>query len=256
MPYFTHQGARLYYEEHGCGRALVFLHGASWDLRQWQEQVEHFSPYYRVVTMDARGHGRSTLPPGEVSPELFWQDARALLDHLKITTAILCGLSLGGHTALQLAIHAPERVEKLILIGTPCTNRFNWYERIAVPVNRFCLRLLPMSWIAWSLAAVLGQFNPEAKQYMRQVVSAWDHDAFNRVWRAVTSMESRPGLAGVQCPALLLIGDHDTMTGRQQQFLYQSIAGSQLVTIARAHHATNLDNPQQVEQQIKAFLAP
>lgn len=255
MPYFEHRGAKLHYEERGTGQALVFLHGASWDLRQWQRQMAHFSPRYRVVALDARGHGQSTLPPGPVPPEIFWDDVKALLDHLAISQAVLCGLSLGGHTALQTAIHAPERVKALILLGTPCTNRFNAFERICVPINRACMGWMPMKWSAWCIAAALGGSSPAARAYIRQVVSAMDHDVFNRVWKAATTMESRPGLCQITCPTLLLIGDRDKMTGRQQAFLHQSIAGSTLVTIRHANHGSNLDNPDQVEAEMEAFLA-
>ena len=149
MPYFENQGARLYYEEKGQGKPLVFLHGATWDMRQWERQVEHFFPKYRVITLDARGHGKSTLPPGKVPPDIFWQDVVAMLDLLNISQATICGLSMGGHVAIQTAIRAQERVEALILIGTICTNQFNLYERAVGPGNRFCQRIMPMSWIAW-----------------------------------------------------------------------------------------------------------
>lgn len=71
MPYFENQGTRLYYEENGQGKPLIFLHGASWDLHQWDRQIEHFSSNYRVIAMDARGHGKSSLPPGKCRPIYF-----------------------------------------------------------------------------------------------------------------------------------------------------------------------------------------
>lgn len=166
MPYFENLGARLYYEEKGRGTALIFLHGAGWDMQQWKRQVEYFSQMYHVITLDARGHGKSTLPPGEVSPEIFWQDVRGLMNHLGIEKAIICGLSLGGHTAIQLAIHEPERVISLILIGAPCTNRFDLYERICVPINIACIKIMPMSWIAWCLI-FLGK-DQETKDYIKR----------------------------------------------------------------------------------------
>ena len=79
MPYFEHCGAKLHYEEKGVGKALIFLHGAAWDLRQWDRQMEVFSSHYRVIAIDARCHGKSTLPPGEVSPSIVWQDVQAEL---------------------------------------------------------------------------------------------------------------------------------------------------------------------------------
>ena len=254
MPFYENLGAKLYYEDKGRGNALFFLHGAAWDMRQWKRQVEHFSLMYRVVTMDARGHGKSTLPPGDVSPEIFWQDVHGLMDFLKIEKAIICGLSLGGHTAIQLAINAPKRIEGLILIGAPCTNKFSLFERISVPINRACLKIMPMSWIAWSLGVFLGS-NQEAKEYIKDAVGSLNHDNFNRVWKAVTSMESRSELSKIKCPTLILIGDHDTMTQRQQQYIHNAITGSLLVTINHANHGTNLDNPEQVEREIENFLA-
>lgn len=254
LPYFENQGATLYYELAGSGKALVFLHGASWDGRQWGRQVDYFCPNYQVITLDARGHGRSSLPAGELSPDLFWQDLVALLDHLDLPRAILCGLSLGGHIAIQTAIRAPERVESLILIGTPFTNKFNRFERLLVPVNRFCQRLLPMTWIAWLSSLALGGKDPGAKRYIRDVVGSLDHDVFNRVWKAVTSMESREGLPAIDCPTLILIGQRDWMTRRQQQYLHDKIRGSRLSVIKNAGHGTVFDNPDQLEREIEAFI--
>lgn len=253
MPYFKHKNADLYYEDHGQGNALLFLHGASLDMRQWNREVRHFSKSCRVITLDARGHGRSTLPPGEVMPDIFWQDAYALLRHLNIKSAAVCGLSMGGHTALQLAAHAPEIISALILIGTPCTNKFNLYERVCVPINLFSLRLMPMSWLAWCLGTFLGN-TKETRTYIKNTVRSMDHGNFNRTWKAVTGMESRPLLSRVKCPTLILIGDRDSLTGRQQDFIHRSIPGSRLTTIENAHHGTNLDNPEQVEKEISRFL--
>lgn len=139
-------------------------------------------------------------------------------------------------------------------MGAICTNQFNLFERIVLPINRFSLRLMPMSWIAWSVSIGMGNFNPEAKPYVRKVVASLNHNAFNRVWKAVTSMESREGLSKITCPTLILIGDHDNMTRRQQQYIHEHIQGSHLVTIRNAHHGTNLDNPEQVEREMEKFL--
>lgn len=187
MPYFENQGAQLYYEESGQGKPLIFLHGASWDMYQWKRQTEHFSSSYRVVTLDARGHGKSSLPLGKVLPNVFWQDVVSMMDFLDIPKAFICGLSMGGHVAIQMAIYAAKRVERIILIGAICTNRFNLFERIVLPINRFSLRLMPMNWIAWSISMGMGNFSPEAKRYVRTVVGTLNHDAFNRVWKAVKS---------------------------------------------------------------------
>ena len=255
MPYFENLGAELYYEDTGQGRPLIFLHGYTLDGRQWNREVSHFSSSYRTITLDARGHGRSTLPPGEVSPDLFWQDVVALMDHLDIPSAVICGLSMGSHVGIQVAIHAGERVEGLILIGAIYTNSFNRFEKIVAPINHFCCRLMPMSWIAWSMVVGMGKFNRAARPYIRETVGNINHDVFNRVWRSVLSMESGDGLSSITCPTLILWGDHDWFTGRQQKSLHEGIKGSHFITIKNAHHTTNFDNPEQIEQEIEGFLS-
>ena len=114
MPYFKNQGANLYYEDNGQGNPLVFLHGATWDMRQWKRQVEHFLPEYRVITLGARGHGKSSLPPGEVPSNVFLAGYGGFIRFLGYSKATICGLSIGGHVALQTAIHAYERTEGII----------------------------------------------------------------------------------------------------------------------------------------------
>ena len=245
----------LSYQEKGSGEPLILLHGNGEDSSYFRHQIAHFQDRYRVIALDTRGHGKS---PRGSAPFTIRQFARDLLDFLEIhgiADAVLLGFSDGANIAMRFAMEHPERVKALILLGTPCTNRFNAFERICVPINRACMGWMPMKWSAWCIAAALGGSSPAARAYIRQVVSAMDHDVFNRVWKAATTMESRPGLCQITCPTLLLIGDRDKMTGRQQAFLHQSIAGSTLVTIRHANHGTNLDNPDQVEAEMEAFLA-
>jgi 3-oxoadipate enol-lactonase len=122
MPELLSNEAKLYYDVRGEGFPIIFTHGASWNHLQWKKQVEFFKDKFKVITWDVRGHGYSTLPDGPVNSEDFSSDLIALMDHLKLDKAILCGLSMGGHISLQTAIRYPERVKSLILIGTPCSN--------------------------------------------------------------------------------------------------------------------------------------
>jgi pimeloyl-ACP methyl ester carboxylesterase len=254
MPYFERAGARLHYQESGEGSPLVFTHGASLDSQQWQSQVDCFHRDHRVIVWDVRGHGQSTLPPGPVDPEDFVRDLVGLLDHLGLEQAVLCGLSMGGHISLQTAIRRPSRVKALVLIGTPCSNSFNLFERLAMPLNRWCNRRLSMRTLAKLESDALSKLHPDHREYLFQSFSSILPGDWGRLWDAITHMESKQELHRVQCPTLLLVGDHDNLTGRQQGFMHRQIAGSQLLTIPDAHHATNLDNPLAVNQAIEQFL--
>ncbi|MHB1293539.1 MAG: alpha/beta fold hydrolase [Anaerolineae bacterium] len=254
MPTFHTDGVGLYYESHGSGPAVVFTHGAALDHAQWQPQIEALAPEYQVVVWDVRGHGRSTLPSGPVDPDAFSRDLIALLDHLAIPQTALCGLSMGGHIALQTAARWPSRCSALILIGTPCTNAFNAYERIVVPMNRFSQRILPMPTLARWTAAALGGRNLETRTYIEQTMAAIPHEQWVRLWHAVTSMESRDELGRIACPTLILEAEGDTLIHRQQVYMAAHIPGAEHRMVPGAGHATTLDNPAEVNSLIRAFL--
>ncbi|PTM58192.1 alpha/beta fold hydrolase [Desmospora activa] len=254
MPEYQRDEVTLYYEVQGSGRPIVFTHGASWNHKQWQRQVEYFSPYYQTIVWDVRGHGGSNLPSGKVDPEDFSRDLIHLLDTLKIERAVLCGLSMGGHISLQTAVRYPQRVDGLVLIGTPFTNAFNWYEKIFVPVNRWSNRLMPMKLAGKIQAKVLSTYNKENKIYIEEAFQSIPHNNWIRLWDAVTRMESKDDLEKVKCPTLLLQGEHDTMIRRQQKYMAENIPDSRLKIISHAHHATNLDNPQEVNEEMALFL--
>lgn len=254
MAWFEHDGVRLYYEVHGLGLPLVLTHGASWDHDQWAPQVAALAPQYQVIVWDVRGHGQSGLPPGPVDPDDFHRDLVALLDHLALPRAVLGGLSMGGHISLRTAARYPQRAAALILIGTPFTNSYNWYEKLLVPVNRFSQRLMPMSLIARSQARILSE-QPAVREYAEAATSQLNHDRWVRLWNAITHMESRADLPRIACPALILEGDGDGLTRRQQAEMATGIAGAQHQIIPNAGHATNLDNPEAVNQAMVKFLA-
>lgn len=254
MPYFERGGATLYYEEAGTGVPIVFTHGASWNHQQWRPQITHFARTNRVIVWDVRGHGHSSLPEGRVDSEDFSRDLIGLLDYLHIGSAVLSGLSMGGHISLQTAIRYPERASALILMGTPCSNSFNLYERIFVPVNRFSSRFVPLKTVGRLQADMLSKFTPAIREYIEAAFAMLSQKDWVRLWDAITRMESKNDLGKVKCPTLLLIGDCDTLTMRQQEFMHSGIARSELVTIPRAHHATNLDNPEAVNRAIEEFL--
>ncbi len=251
---FISNSASLFYQVAGDGFPLIFTHGASWNHKQWQKQVDFFKERYTVVTWDVRGHGYSSLPDGPVDSEDFSADIISLMDHLAIKRAVLCGLSMGGHISLQTAVRYPDRVTGLILIGTPCSNSFNLFEKIFVPVNRLSSNIIPMKTYGIIQAKMLSRFNKNNAEYIKEAVSMIPHNNWKRIWAAVTRMESRVDLPKIQCPTLLLIGDNDNLTKRQQTYILKHIPNCQMVTIPKAHHGTNLDNPDAVNQAIMVFV--
>src|SRR5687767_15344853 len=114
--------------------ALLFINSLGTSLEMWDDQSTPFSERYELVRYDARGHGKSTVGEHlELTLEQLARDALAVLDACGIARAHVCGISLGGMTAMTLAQRWPDRVLKLALCSTSThmPPRATWESRIA-----------------------------------------------------------------------------------------------------------------------------
>lgn len=117
MPFAHVNAARIYYQQHGSGPDVVFLHGAGGNHLVWWQQVAAFAGEFRCTTYDARGWGRSTgdMAVGRMS---LGTDLVALLEHLGIERAHIIAQSMGGRAVAGLTRLAPQRVASITLCGT------------------------------------------------------------------------------------------------------------------------------------------
>ncbi|UCE38755.1 MAG: alpha/beta fold hydrolase, partial [Thermoplasmata archaeon] len=121
MPYVENNGVRIYYEIEGKGPPLVLQHGWSNSLEYWRDfgYIEPLKEDYRLILIDARGHGKSDIPddPEAYEMDLMAEDVITVLDHLNIGKAHFLGYSSGGWIAFHLAKIAPERFTSFIIGG-------------------------------------------------------------------------------------------------------------------------------------------
>jgi pimeloyl-ACP methyl ester carboxylesterase len=115
MPYATHQGVRIYWEEHGSGPPVLLIMGLSFTHEMWYRILPGLARQYRVILLDNRGIGRSDVPPGPYTIRQMAGDAAAVLDAAEITSANVIGASMGGMIAQELALCYPARVQSLLL---------------------------------------------------------------------------------------------------------------------------------------------
>src|SRR5262249_20121286 len=131
-------GIRINYQLDGSDGApwLVLSNSLATNLTLWDEQARELGRAFRVLRYDQRGHGASEASGGRYTFDQLIADAVALMDALAITRAHFAGLSMGGATALGLALQHPERLEKVIVCDSPCqstpTSSQQWEERIVV----------------------------------------------------------------------------------------------------------------------------
>jgi pimeloyl-ACP methyl ester carboxylesterase len=119
MPYLKNGATEIYYEVHGDGPPFLFCSVTGLDHQAWKfHQVREFSRDHKVIVFDYRGTGKSSKTVQRYSIKMFTDDAAALLDHLGLEQAIVCGHSMGGVVAQLLALDHPNKVKKLILASS------------------------------------------------------------------------------------------------------------------------------------------
>ena len=115
----TPDGVKLYYEETGEGKPVIFVHEFAGDYRSYEPQVRYFSRRYRCITFNARGYPPSDVPEdvSRYSQDLARDDLLAVLNALDIERAHIVGISMGAFASLHFGLNYPERAHSLVLGG-------------------------------------------------------------------------------------------------------------------------------------------
>jgi pimeloyl-ACP methyl ester carboxylesterase len=137
VPTAALNGIELYYERTGEGPRLLFVNGSGATLESSALVIGALTPGFDVLAHDQRGLGRTTIPPGPYSMADYAADALGLLDAVGWETCRVAGMSFGGMVAQELAVTAPERVERLALLctspGGPGTSSYPLHELTDLP---------------------------------------------------------------------------------------------------------------------------
>ncbi|MGW0947674.1 alpha/beta fold hydrolase [Streptomyces sp. NPDC002623] len=115
MPLADSDGTSIYYERHGSGPAILFVHGSGGHHAAWWQQVAALRDEFTVVTVDLRGFGKSDSSMPEFDGQDFPGDVVAVLDREDLTDAMLVGQSIGSMAALRAGLLRPERVSSVVL---------------------------------------------------------------------------------------------------------------------------------------------
>jgi 3-oxoadipate enol-lactonase len=237
-------GARISYsvEGHDDAPALLLINSIGSTREMWDRQMPELARRFRVLRYDARGHGRSSVPAGDYTIDQLAHDALAVLDAAAVARAHVCGISLGGLTAMWLGVHAPDRLKSLVLANTAARigSLQSWTERIALVRERGMTGIAEMAIPRW-ISPDVREREPQTAEFFRQMIASCDPDGYLGCCAALRDADLREAIAAIRCPVLGIAGTGDAMTPPAElEAICQRVAGSRLMTFA-AHHLTNVD---------------
>ena len=258
MPTIPANHINLYYEEHGDGQPLVFIHGLGSSTRDWEFQVPEFSKSYRVIAFDLRGHGQSDKPAGPYHLPMLAADLAGLLQALRIPSAHLVGISLGGGVAFQFALDYPAMVKTLTIVnsgpslgGTPEQARQEIERRVGI------VQQLGMRAMGEALSPNLFP-KPEHAALRETFVARWaenDPRAYIEATRSMLGWNVVDQLGAIVCPTLILAADQDYSPVAAKEAYVKMTPHARLVVIPDAHHATPIEQPEKFNAALTDFLA-
>ena len=228
--------------------ALVLLNSLGADARMWEPQAAALRERFRLVRFDARGHGASPVPPGPYSLADLGGDLLALLDRLGIARASLCGVSLGGATAIWAAANAPERVERLavffsaVSFGAPAA----WAARAALVRAKGSAAVADTVVRRW-LSPSLFEREPVVAARLCGMVAATPAEGYAASCEALAGIDLGDDLARVAAPTLVVSGSEDPATPPAQgRAIAAGIAGARFVELAGVAHLGTVERPEAI----------
>ena len=189
------------------------------------------------IRYDARGHGRSSSPAGDYTLEQLGRDALAILDGEGVREAYVCGISLGGLTAMWLGVHAPDRIRALVLANTAARigTAESWAERMAFVRERGMSAVADLTIPRW-FSPEFRERDPETVHAFRAMIQSTSPEGYLGCCAALRDADLREAIASIACPVLAVAGSADPATAPEGlHFIHQRIPGSALVTLDTAH---------------------
>lgn len=255
--FITIDGCRIAWRFDGVQDApvLILSNSLGAAMAMWDDQVAQLGQKFKLLRYDTRGHGGSASMVGDYSLDRLGRDVIALMDHLEIRKAHFCGLSLGGMTGQWLAIHAADRISRLIVANSsaymgPC---LAWQQRITV------VRELGMAEIAqsvldrWFTPPFLAS-NALGVDRARAQLLATSPVGYSGCCAAIRDMDLRPIIRLIAMPTLVIAGKEDPATPPvHADQICASIVGARLVMVDAAH-LSNVEQPHAFNRAVLDFL--
>jgi pimeloyl-ACP methyl ester carboxylesterase len=270
MPHaMTEDGVRLYYEETGSGKPLIFVHEFAGDHRSWELQMRHFGQRYRCIAFNARGYPPSDVPqsPASYSQSRAADDIRSVLDHLSIHRAHVVGLSMGGFAVLHFGFRQAARALSLCVAGcgygAEPEQRERFRAEAATIADFITSGGMPAFADKYAYGPTRVQFeNKDPRGFAEFKRMLAEHSPLGSANTQLGVQRERPSLydlvEDMKCltvPTLILTGDEDWPCLLPGILLKRNIPAAALSVMPNCGHAINLEAPGEFNRIVGDFLA-
>lgn len=250
-------GARIKYWVDGPADApaLLLAHALGTASALWDPQLPSLVERFRVIRYDARGHGDSSAPDGEYTIDQLGYDALSVLDAAGVKRAHVCGLSLGGLTAIWMGLNAPARVHRLVLANTAAriASAEFWQARIDLIRAEGLASVAAGAPVRWFTEPYRLQ-HPDQPAKFQQLVLECSPAGYASCAAALRDTDLRPSLPWLDAPSLVITGTHDPVTPPSDaEALVAGIPGAK-ARVLDAAHFSNVERAADFTDAMIAFL--
>jgi 2-succinyl-6-hydroxy-2,4-cyclohexadiene-1-carboxylate synthase len=260
-------GLEFYVEIDGDGPPLLLLHGFSGSVRAWDAIRRDLAQHLRLVAIDLIGHGQSASPSDARRYTLEWctRDLPCLLDHLGLERVNVLGYSMGGRAALHFAVHAPNRIESLVLESASPgladaaerERRIQSDEALAQRILSGGIEAFVAEWEAQPLLALQPHVGDDVRQQQHERRLRNDPVGLANSLRGMGAGAQQPlwsNLASLEMPVRLIVGERDRRYVEMAQRMMPHLPRAQLSVVAAAGHTVHLDQPRAFSELVRQAL--
>jgi 3-oxoadipate enol-lactonase/4-carboxymuconolactone decarboxylase len=257
MAFANNGGVRLYWRLEGAADrpVVLLLNSIGTDLGLWDFVVPHLLPRFRLLRMDTRGHGASDAPAADYSLADLASDSLAVMTAAGVERAAVCGVSLGGMVAMQLALQAPERLTALVLTCTsPAMDQDIWRARVET-VRGEGLASITEAAMGRFFSERFARQHPDIVQTVRTGLLASSAEGYAGCAAAIRDMDLADRLPSIGLPTLVVTGSKDVSTPAEGHGdrLAAAIPGARSISLSTAHLPC-LESPVALASVISNFL--
>ena len=257
MPFIDVGELKMYYALTGSREPVLILSNSlGTDFSLWDPQMAELQQRFRILRYDTRGHGKSSATPGDYTIEQLGRDLLALLDSLGLDRVHFCGLSMGGMIGMWLGIHAPDRLNRLVLSNTAARigTKEGWNARIAT-VKKDGMKSVSSAVVERWFTSGFRASSPEKVAQAQRVLEQTPPEGYAACCAAIRDMDQRDAVAQIKVPTLVIYGGSDSVIPiPDAHFLTEQIRGAKELELPAAH-LSNVEQPDAFTHAVSNFLS-